>query len=270
MLNDLQKKLLEMLTWLDRFIRDNNLVYYMVEGSLIGAARHSGFIPWDDDIDIAMPRHDYEKLCTLLREPKDHYLIETIHGDNQDYLYTFAKFYDLNTRLTERLRKPVTRGVYIDIFPLDGLGRTMKASLSRFRKIDRKNMFLMTRTCAYRKDRKWYKNLAIFFSRLIPNFLINEKQYARKIDSLSKQIDYDDSTYVSILMSTYRERDIHRKDVFGRPTELKFENISVLVPQHYDEYLQRLYGDWRKMPPVSQRKTAHDFVGLDLNSSFVK
>lgn len=265
----LQDRLLIMLTWLDKYIRDHGLTYYAVGGTMIGAARHKGFIPWDDDIDIAMPRNDYEKLCVLLEHPVDHYVVESTSSAADDFVYTFAKFYDTSTSMTELLNKKVKRGVYIDIFPIDGIGNTLDESYKNYKKIDHKNMFLMTRTCVYRNDRKLYKNLAIFISKLIPSFLINEKKLALQIDRLNQEHQYDSSTFVSITMSTYRARDIHRKELFGTPVEMPFENILVLAPEHYDEYLTEVYGNWRQLPPIEKRKSAHDFIDLDLNKPYM-
>ena len=269
-MNELQKKLLEMLQWLDSFIRENNMVYYAIGGTLIGAARHSGFIPWDDDIDIAMPRPDYEKFCHLLSKPTDHYVVESPEYGKDDFLYTFAKFYDTETTMTESLRHNITRGVSIDVFPLDGMGGTMEEAIKNYKRINRYNMFLMTRICAYRKDRKWYKNAAIFASRAIPNFLVNERQLVNKIDTINKSISFDESAYISLPMSTYTFKDIHKKALLGdRPRELSFEGLSLYVPQSYDEYLRDTFGNWRELPPEEKRVTAHDYIELNLNSSYM-
>ena len=187
-MTEFQTHIFKMMKWLHSFIVEKGLTYYICDGTMLGAARHKGFIPWDDDIDIMMPRPDYEMLCGLLNKPIDGYVIETIKSKDRDFLYTTAKFYDTRTTMTELLRKRITRGVCIDIFPLDGLGNDMKLAKKRFKKIDRLNMFLMTRICEYRKGRKWYKNLFIFISRLIPNFLVNSKKIALKLDSMNKAI----------------------------------------------------------------------------------
>ena len=99
MLNPLQQKLLEMLTWLSKYIESNHLTYYVIGGTFLGAVRHKGFIPWDDDIDIAMPRKDYETLIKLLSKPVDHYVIESPDNCGKDFTYNLAKFYDLDTTM---------------------------------------------------------------------------------------------------------------------------------------------------------------------------
>lgn len=264
-MNDLQRKLFEMFSWLTSFINKNGLRYYVVGGTMLGAVRHEGFIPWDDDIDIGMPRNDYEKLLELLKEPVDHYVIESPKSDAKDFLYSFAKFYDMNTTMTEHVRRKVVRGVYIDIFPLDGIGETYEQSLKNYKKIDRMNMFLAMKVCKYRKERKWWKNFAIFLGRLIPS---NVKKLTRKLDATCAKIDFDKSKYVGELMSTYRHKEIMPREIFGKPTLYKFEGITVYGPEKADEYLTKLYRDWRKLPPEDKRRSAHDFIDLDLNKSY--
>lgn len=266
-MNDFQKKLVEMFKWLTEFLEKHNLRYYMVAGTLLGAIRHGGIIPWDDDIDIAMPRADYEKLIKLLEKPIDNYVIESCKGDAKDFVYAFAKFYDMNTTMTEYLRKSVTRGVYIDIFPLDGVGNTLEEGAKYYKKIDRNNMLLAMKVCAYRKERKWWKNFAVFLGGFLP---INTKKQTQKIDRLCCRRDYDDYKYVVNSMSTYRFRDIMDKSIYGAPTPYTFEGFTVYGPEKAEEYLTKIYGDWRKLPPEDKRHAAHDFVGVDLNKPYKK
>ncbi len=268
-MNEIQAKLLEMMKWLHNFISENGLKYYICGGTMLGAARHKGFIPWDDDIDIFMPRDDYEKLCELLKEKKEHYIIETPNSNNQDYVYPYAKFYDTNTSMVEMLKKPIKRGLFIDVFPLDGLGDTMKEAKAYYKRIDRKNMFLASRVCAIRKNRKWYKNLAILLCRMVPSFLINEHRLCIKIDNLNKKRKYTDYQYVGLNVSTYRSRAIYNKDLFGKPTEYCFEDTVFWGPEHYKEYLTETYGNWTIIPSKEKQVSQHDFLDLDLNKSYL-
>ena len=178
-MTEYQKKLVEMLKWLSEFIESKGLRYYVVEGTMLGAVRHNGIIPWDDDVDIAMPRPDYERLIQLLKEPVDHYVVESCDGEAKDYPYALAKFYDTNTSMTEYLRRNVNRGVYIDIFPLDGVGNSKEEGYKHYKRVDRANMLLAMKVCAYRKDRAWWKNFAVFIGGLIP--LSVKKQTRRSV-----------------------------------------------------------------------------------------
>lgn len=268
-MNELQLKLLEMMSWLHSFITSHNLRYYVYGGTMLGVARHQGFIPWDDDVDIVMPRKDYEILCELLKSPIEHYVIETPKSNAKDYLYTYAKFYDTSTSMTELARINVNRGVYIDIFPLDGLGNTLEEAQKYYKKIDNKNMLHAMRTCAYRKGRKWYKNIAVFLGGIIPNFIINNKKLSREIDELNKRRDFDEYQYFGVNMSTYRSKDIHNQNILGKPTLYKFENIEVYGPENFEAYLTETYGDWRQLPPVDKRHSTHSFINLNMHKSYM-
>lgn len=266
MLNPLQTKLLEMFKWLTEFLHENQLRYYVLGGTFLGAVRHKGFIPWDDDIDIGMPRKDYEKLIQLLEKPIDHYVVESPKGTAKDYLYGMAKLYDMNTSMTEVTRNGMKRGVYIDIFPLDGIGNSMEEGLKNYKKVDRLNMLHAMVTCAYRKDRKWWKNCAVFIGRLLP---VSPKKLAVKLDKLCAEHDFDNYSYVGNLMSTYRSREIMPKEFWGTPTLYKFEDLSVYGPEKYDEWLTKIFGNWRKLPPENKRHSAHDFVDLDFDKPYL-
>lgn len=269
-MTELQSKLLEMMGWLHNFITSHGLRYYIYAGTLLGALRHQGFIPWDDDIDIVMPRNDYEKLCELLKNPIDHYVIESATSPAKDFLYTFAKFYDTHTTMTEYLNHNIKRGVYIDILPLDGLGNTKEEAVKAFNKIDKLNILLNTRICAYRKERKWYKNCAIFLGRLIPSFLVDNKKLVVKIDTICKSRDFDEYQYYCLAMSSLRKEGILNKDILGKPTEYKFENLTLYGPEKAEEYLTKTYGDWRQLPPENRRQHVHDFIELDFNKSYLE
>lgn len=265
-MNKMQNKLFEMFKWLVQFLDSHSLNYFIIGGTMLGAIRHGGFIPWDDDIDIAMPRNDYEKLLDLFEKPIENYCVESPRNNEKDYVYGFSKFYDLRTTLIEDLIPPVIRGIYIDIFPLDGIGNTFEASLKNYKKVDRLNMLLTMRVAKYRKDRKFWKNIAAMIGKLIP---LSPSRLAKKLDLSCKKINYNDAEYVGNLMSTYRSREIMEKRIFGRPTKYKFEGLDVTGPECYEEYLTILFHDWRKLPPEEKRKSAHDFVLINYEKAYM-
>lgn len=272
-MNQLQKKLLGILSWFHDYCVKENLRYYVVGGTMIGAARHKGFIPWDDDIDVAMPRSDYNRLIALFQKSNnrlDKYILETIDSDAPDFLYTFGKLYDLTTTMTEKLKKECRRGVYLDIFPLDGVGDSLEEAQRYYKKIDRWNMFLMTRVCTVRKGRSIYKNMSIIVSRLLPEFIVNDKEIARKIDNMCKTKDFDKCKYVCNCSSRYRGREIIEKRLLGKPTEYEFEGITVWGAEKCDEYLTHMFGDWKKLPPKEKQVAHHDFIELNLNKSYLE
>ena len=268
-MNKLQGRLLKMLGWFHKYCEDNNITYYAIGGTVLGAARHKGFIPWDDDIDLALPRKDYNKLMDTFKGTIDGYCLETPYSDKKDFLYTFSKLYDTNSTMVEHTRFDCKRGIYIDIFPLDGIGNSFEEAAANMKKFDRKNMLLMMRTCAIRKERKWYKNLSIIMARAVPSFIINEKKLSLGLEKLANSLNDDSAEYLANLSGAYRFKEITKKSVFGNPTLYDFEDQKIYGPQHTDEYLTGVYGNWRQLPPEDKRKSGHDFIFLDYNKSYL-
>ncbi len=265
-LSALQSKLLEMLTWFHGYCVEHNLRYYLVGGSALGAARHQGFIPWDDDVDVGMPREDYEKLRSLQTE-HGKYVFE-FPGEKKDFVYAYGKLYDRTTTLIEHTRYKTKRGIFIDIFPLDGLGNSYEESLARFKKIDRKVNLLSARTCALRRGRSPYKNLAIIAMRLVPPFLLGRKKLVKEIETLSKARAFNECAYVANCVGNWHEKEIVKRAYFGKPTEAIFEGVTLFVPEDIDGFLTGIYGDWRTPPPPEKQISHHDYLALDLEKAY--
>jgi lipopolysaccharide cholinephosphotransferase len=268
-LNSIQEKLFYMLKWFHEYCMREGIQYYAIGGTMIGAIRHQGFIPWDDDIDIAIPRGDYNKLIRTFTNIIDGYVLESPYSGNPDFLYSYAKLYDTSTTLVERTRVPCKRGVYIDVFPLDGIGNNIEEAERAFKKVDRKNMFLMARTCVIQDDRSWYKNASIILARAVPSFALDDKKLSISVDKTASHINDESSVYVANMMGAYRYREITLREYFGKPTLYPFEGVKIFGPEKYDEYLSGIYSNWRELPPVEKRYTKHDLVTLDLEKSYL-
>lgn len=269
-LTPLQRTLLEELKWFDGFCREHNLRYYAIGGTILGAMRHEGFIPWDDDIDLGMPRADYEELKKYEGMIFDHYTIETYASNNKDYCYPASKVFDTNTTLVEHKRKNVSRGVFIDIFPIDGVGDDLTEAKLHYKKIARLYKYFLTVVATVRKGRGFKKNLAVVLCHCIPSFIQNPRDIRIKLNRYCSEYDFDKSKYGGNLLGAYFEREIIPKAYFGEPREYKFENIKIMGPQNADEYLKSIYKDWRKLPPKEKQVSHHDFVEFDLNKSYLK
>ena len=185
----LNSKLVEMLGWFHNFCVENDLVYYLSSGTMLGAARHEGMIPWDDDIDVMMPREDIKKLEKLMKSQSGRYVLETPNTEASDFFYAFPKIYDTTTTLVENTRKKIKRGIYIDIFPLDAMGNTEEEAAKHLKKIRKSFNMLLCKTTGFRKGRKLHKNLAVALFRILP---ISGKRLLKKVVSLCEERKWED------------------------------------------------------------------------------
>ena len=179
-MNELQSKLVDMLQYFHNLCVENQIRYYIVEGSFLGAVRHKGFIPWDDDIDLGVPREDYDRLISIMKNRgQGRYVLES-PSENKDFVYSFSKLYDTQTTLIPISRYHIQRGIYLDIFPLDGVGDTKEEALRHNRKITTLDNYICTKICAIEPRRKFYKNAAIVVGRCIPEFLFGWRQAQKR------------------------------------------------------------------------------------------
>ena len=267
-----QLKLTEILSIFHDFCVKHSLCYYAVSGTALGAARHKGFIPWDDDIDVGLPRPDYERFITIFNKENHNkrYILECPNSPDSLYLHPFSKIYDTKTTLIESFQKPLKRGIYLDIFPIDGAGNSKGESSSLMKKLDKLFLLREMRPTKISRNRALYKNCVLFLAQLAPNCLINNKKIVLTIDSLCKTKDYAHSEFVGNLMGYARMNEIVPKKVLGTPTPLKFEDLTIFAPQDIDSYLTSLYGNWRQPPPIEKQKTLHRYYSLDLCNSYLE
>lgn len=268
---ELKTVLAQMFAWFHQFCQTHRLRYYMLGGTMLGAVRHGGFIPWDDDIDIGMPRADFQRLAQLMGDrPHGAYVLETPSTVKPDFFYAYGKLYDTRTTLVENTRVPVKRGVYLDIFPLDGAGDSREEGLARFGPIKKRLDLLLAMTTGIREGRKFYKNAGIMLLRCIPYWLIHPKKLLRDVQRRCAEKDFDQCAWVSNFAGAWRERELMPREFFGEPTEYVFENLKVYGVADPDRYLTALYGAWRELPPVEKRKSHHDFLRCDLHQSYLE
>lgn len=273
-MNDLrimQLMLTDMLKVFHDFCMEHSLRYYAIGGTALGAARHHGFIPWDDDIDVGMPRNDYEKMINIFNRDNNNkrYLLESPSATDSNYYYPYSKLYDTQSTLIENVRYKLRRGLYIDIFPLDGAGKFECEGLKILKStiIPLKIRAIMLCDTKRITNFNVYMRLKLFQAFLDPIIKINSLM--NKIDASCKRLNYNESVYVANFMGLRKEKEIIRKEILGNPTLYPFENIMICCPEKIDEYLSCLYGDWKSPPPPNEQITHHDYT-LDLNKPFAQ
>lgn len=255
------QKVLDILLAVDQVCRQHHLRYYIIAGTLLGALRHKGFIPWDDDLDIGMPRKDYDLFMTHSKEWLPEYY-EAINGQNDpEYPLSFAKIQDARTTLIERAHLKYTGGIYIDVFPLDGTPK------SKFLQIWHFSCFAFYNKMLYFIFRDPYKHGKGPGSwvPLLARRLYTRPGLQKKLRDLMTKYDFDESE--KICDYDDGRKGILPKTVFGTPTPILFENKQVFAPQEPHAYLTNKYGDYMKIPPIEKQRQ-HNFHFLDLNKPY--
>lgn len=242
----------------------NGLRYFCVGGTAIGAVRHKGMIPWDDDIDVCMPRPDYERLIGLFRE-EDYPGYELVAPyDRTDYPLPSLKFCNKNTTLVEDSVIPCVTGLYIDILPVDGTSDDREEALRlfhRYHKIKNRLNAISRRYsfAGYLKllgDRKeWgqfvYKTIGFCCRKTYRRYLI------RRLRDISFKFPFDEATNVLVYSGSYGEREVYPKAWIREVVELPFEGLQVALPKEYDAYLYNIFGDYMQLPPEEKRVAKH-------------
>lgn len=254
-LNELRIKQMSMLKDVDSYCSANGLTYFLTYGTLIGAIRHSGYIPWDDDIDILMPRPDYEKFIRNYKM-KDSFVVSNVTDPN--YQYLFAKVSDNQTILVEDTSKKTDLGVYIDVFPLDGMPDSIEEGQKQIMKKKKwLNFYNVKRLKLYSTYRAKYKNIVLLFLKicLLP---IPFKYVEKKLYQIMTRYSYEHSNNVVEMIFANPTR-IVSKELFSKAIKWKFEDTEFNVPIGYDKYLTSIYGDYMKLPKEENRITHHRF-----------
>lgn len=257
--NELKKIQLEMLDYFDSFCRKNNIKYWLDYGTLLGAVRHKGYIPWDDDVDVAMLREDYEKASELFNKQSDGtYLFQT-PTNNKESCYPFGKLLNTKTVLYEYGEKGIKTSVYIDVFVYDNAPDNKEELKKIFKKRDLlgrvRRIKLPMRSGINSKKKVAYAIGSVLLKPISMN-LINRAldKNARKneknnsLHNVSSFVDPYDTSYFCV-----------PKAFFTDLIELDFEGKRYFAPKEYDAWLRKIYDDYMQLPPEDQRESHHVF-----------
>lgn len=250
---------LDLLLEFDSVCKKHNLNYFLAFGTLLGAVRHHGFIPWDDDVDVYMLREDYEKFLLCDKEFKDPYFFETPYTD-PGYFYSSARIRNSNTTaIVDTFRyQGFNQGVWLTIFPID-------------------NWMLERGDDNYERIKTLLKENSTYMR--LTNPTLDEYHYER-VRNYSGRDPFDTYEEIHRIASQYRTKDtdkvamivntvypyhklVYNKSDFSETVYVNFENVKLPIPSGYQNILKTLYGDYMSFPPIEQRGNWHTGMFID-------
>lgn len=255
---DIQQVSLDILKDVHSFCVKNNIKYSLAYGTLIGAIRHKGFIPWDDDVDIMMPRPDYEKFISIYTSSCGYKIIP----EGKNSMIALTRVYD--TAKTQVIQPEIpwckkNVGVWIDIFPVDGAENDFQCFSERVKKIHE----LWSQNFTYRSLSGPFKFQKGIRSNIrLLRLRINRNKW-RTVDNhvlYAKSIKYGDTNYAtSLTVPTEKTNEYYPIEWFNEYIDIEFEGLNFKAIKEYDKILKAVYGDYMKLPPENKRVPTHSF-----------
>lgn len=260
----LHDKYLEILKYFDAICIENNLTYYLCGGSLIGAVRDKGFVPWDDDVDMFMPRKDYEKLYKIWNNVADISKYVIARTDiNQNYHHAGMSIRDKDTTFINNhsIKEDIVHAIGIEIMPIDAAPR---GRIARFLQLFHAFVFVLFNNQRLPDNKgKPIRYLTIIIYGIVRGHKTRYKLWKYAERQMSKY-DWDECDEVTELVGSIKGMLIrHPKGDFSDVIRVQFEDITVPIMVGYDRYLTLIFGDYMKLPPVDQRKAKHDTVYIN-------
>ena len=270
---DVQLGALEVLKQLTALCDAQGWKYFLTYGSMLGAVRHKGIIPWDDDIDIMMPRPDYEALRDYFARNKDglHPLKLFEKTAVPEYPHMIARVSDQRYHLVFDNEKDYGIGLFVDIYPLDGVGNDYGRAVKMVQRTKRiASLCFLTGRKSFGMDNTHSTlKMLIKFPAFCWAKLWGNRHYINKLEKLSRTYDYNESKYIACASwpagpKAGKERDVFEKAVFEELIEVPFEDTTMKIPAAYDAFLSRTYGDYMQCPPGDKRTTNHTYDAYQL------
>ena len=269
-LSDLELKRIELgvLKDIDELCRQQRYRYSLCGGTLLGAIRHHGFIPWDDDIDIAMPRNDYDNFinyCIQNAESLNFEIVSSCNRNNYGYLFTKACAKNTTIKEHNTNRAGLELGIHIDIFPIDGLGKKAAAQY-HFRKMQFRRELLVAYNWNHffkSNTHPWYIEPVRLVFYLISRF-VNPLKQIEKIEAYYKNFSIDNSECAAIICGSYRLHEIMPVEVLNCFSTVEFEGYMFSAFTNYHIYLSSIYGDYMKLPPKGKQIPHHTFTAFKI------
>lgn len=265
-MNELQKTELNLLHCFLEICKTLDLRYYLVCGSALGAVKYQGFIPWDDDVDVGMPREDYQRFLKEAPALLPEYLhLQNFHTDPA-VPHIYAKLRDFRTTYIERTsaKLPIHHGVFLDIFPLDGYpSGKLAGKLLELRKWNYRGQL----ACAFDTERSGFTLLRY---RLYCAMGCRRRiaKIAAKYDKMIRRYPVDGSELICNHGNWQGKLEYAPAEQYGNGYEAQFEGLTVIVPEQFDRYLRQKYGDYLADLPLEQQVGHHDYTVLDCHRPY--
>lgn len=268
-LRDLQLLELEIAKEIKKICDKNNIPYFLVGGTLLGAVRHEGFIPWDDDMDIGMLRENYNKFleCASTELQGGRFYLQTWDNDEQ-YGYPFAKVRLKNSEAREEINfnLDINSGIWVDVFPYDDI---LKQNASK------KTRLLVMRLlgkgyqikCGYQLNRitkNWLSKLANILVGILVKVISKEKLKSMLLNMISINKESCQDEYIIECDGMFRGNFVFPKQSCAALTTLKFETENFTAPRDYSDYLTKAYGDYMILPPVEDQQKGHSLITAEV------
>lgn len=255
---ELREVQVNILQYIHNFCVENNIKYSLAYGTLLGAVRHGGYIPWDDDIDIAMLREDYERFIALFNDENRVYEVYECRK-NKDYKVAFAKVCDTRTLIDERANTKKI-GVFVDVFPIDDLCDTYEESLEMFNNYRDMRLVVQVKGRLIGDVKKTWKKVLMALLKVKYLFCdVNSKICNANLKLATNQCPA--SKYVGLVVDG-KKNEIVERLVWSEYSPVNFEGRTFLAVKNADLYLRHAYGDYMKLPPKEQQIPKHDFDAI--------
>ena len=252
-LSEIKTVAFEILKHFSAFCKQNGICFYLSNGTLLGAVKYGGFIPWDDDIDVFIPRKDYDRFIEIYKNSKKYQLFS--RECEPAYRFPFAKLCDMTTLKTEmNIDNGIPLGVDIDIFPLDSCSvHILKPDVQRKIQIYQTGCVLSKFVSS--EGKPFYKRWVIACCCAMGfDFFYNKLTKA-----VAKEIQKDGAFMGCLMWPIYGEREVVPAEIFSATVEIEFEGEKFPAPVGYDIYLRSLYGDYKKDPPADKQRSHHKY-----------
>ena len=260
---------LEILSFIDRICRKLNLKYSLAWGTLIGAVRHHGLIPWDDDIDVIMPRKDYMKFISYMCENEgtlSPFNLVSIYNRN-DYFYLVSRVVNNETMTIpekKSIQKQKNFGLFVDIYPLDYCGNTYEQATKFFEKQMRvETLRYMALSDTFQKAKTSVFRTIIKYPLFMYSKAMGAGSFLRKLEKNINKINENDTQYCCSWCGTGgmpATKLVFPSEWFNELMEVQFEDQYYFIPKHYDEILSQVYGDYMSFPPIEEQVGHHYYV----------